>query len=92
MITDKLINLHRFGSVDIIGYKFFIKQKEHSESMKECVRALCILLKRTCEVNTMRENSSFIFTCYVKTFPVYDFKLLWVVLHPSDKEFFKTAY
>ena len=36
MITDKLINLHRFGSVDIIGYKFFIKQKEHSESMRVC--------------------------------------------------------
>ena len=30
----------------------------------------------TCEVNTMGENSSFIFTCYVKTVPVYDFRLV----------------
>ena len=29
-----------------------------------------------------------IFTCYVKTVPVYDFKLIWIVLHPSVKEFF----
>ena len=31
----------------------------------------------------MGENSSFIFTCYVKTVKVYDFKLVWVVLDPS---------
>ena len=28
--------------------------------------------KRTCEVNRMGENSSFILKCYVKTVPVYD--------------------
>ena len=27
-----------------------------------------------CEVNIMDENSSFIFTCNVKTVPVYDFR------------------
>ena len=48
--------------------------------------------KRTCEVNRMGENSSFTFTCYVKTVPVYDFKLVWVVLHPCVKEFFKKIY
>ena len=38
----------------------------------------------------MGENSSFIFTGYFKTVPVYDFKLVWVVLHLSVKDFFKT--
>ena len=51
-----------------------------------------ILIRRTCEVDKMGENSSFIFTCYVKTIPVYSFKLVWVVLHPSVKDFFKTIY
>ena len=40
----------------------------------------------------MGENSSFIFTCYIKIVPVYNFKLVWVALHLSDKEFFKTIY
>ena len=40
----------------------------------------------------MGENSSFIFTWYLKTFPVYDFKLVWVVLHLYFKELFKTIY
>ena len=40
----------------------------------------------------MGENSSFIFTGYVKTVPVYDSKLVWVVLHLSVQEFFKTIY
>ena len=44
----------------------------------------------TCEVNTMGEDSSFTFTRYVKTFPVDNFKLVWVVLHRTVKEFFKT--
>ena len=48
--------------------------------------------ERTCEVNRMGENSSFIFTCYVKTVSIYDFKLVLVVLHPPVKEFFKTIY
>ena len=48
------------------------------------------MYQRTCEVNTMGENSLFIFTCYVKTVPVYDLKLVLVVLHPSVTEFFKS--
>ena len=32
--------------------------------------------ERTCKVNTMGENSSFIFICYLKTVPVYDFRLV----------------
>ena len=39
-------------------------------------------IQRTCEVNTILENSSFIFKCFLKTVPVYDFKLAWEVLHP----------
>ena len=46
----------------------------------------------TCEVNRMGENGSFILTCYIKAVPVYDFKLVWVVLHLPVKEFFKTIY
>ena len=38
------------------------------------------------------ENGSSIFTCYVKTIPIYDFELVCVVLHPFVKEFFKTMY
>ena len=49
----------------------------------------CVRYQRTCEVNRMGENSSFIFTCCVKTVPVYDFKLVWAVLDPSFKEYFK---
>ena len=37
----------------------------------------------------MGENSSFIFACYIKTVPLYDFKLVCVVLHPSSKNFSK---
>ena len=48
--------------------------------------------KRTCEVNRMSENISFIITCYVKNVPVYDFELVCVVLHPSAKEFFKAIH
>ena len=36
------------------------------------------MARRTCKVDRMGENSSFIFTGYVKTVPVYDFKLVWV--------------
>ena len=48
--------------------------------------------KRTCEVNRMAEHSFFIFTSYVKTVPVYDFKLVWVVPHSSVKEIIKMIY
>ena len=50
--------------------------------------------QRTCEVNRMGENSSFIFTCYMKTvrLPVYDFKLVWVVLYPLPKNFFSEGF
>ena len=37
-------------------------------------------------INAMDENSSFIFTCHVKTVLDYDFKLVCVVLYPSVKE------
>ena len=30
--------------------------------------------------------------CYAKTVPIYDFKLVWVVLHLSVKQCFKTMY
>ena len=40
----------------------------------------------------MGDNSSFIFSCQLKTVQVYDFNFVWVVLHPSAKEFFKTIY
>ena len=36
----------------------------------------------------MGENSSFTSTCFVKTVPVYDFKLVWVVLRLSVKELY----
>ena len=47
------------------------------------------LRQRTCEVNRMGENRSFILTCYMKTVSVYDFKLVWVILHLPVKEFSK---
>ena len=56
----------------------------HRTKMKNC--------QRTCEVNRMDENRSFTLTCYVKTVPVYDLKLVWVVLHRSVKVFFKTIH
>ena len=49
-------------------------------------------LKRTCEVNAAGENSSFIFTVCVKSVPHYQFKLAYVVLQMSVKEFFKTHF
>ena len=36
------------------------------------------------------ENDSFIFTCNVQTVPPYHFQLVFVVLHPTVKEFFVT--
>ena len=55
--------------------------------------ALCKKL----EFNMMLGHSSLtknfskgpIFTCYIKTVPVYDFKLVWVVLHLPVKNFSK---
>ena len=38
-------------------------------------------MERTCEVNPAGENSSFIFTVYVKAIPLCHFKLAFVVLH-----------
>ena len=54
-------------------------ENENALRMQESTVFDCHL-QRTCEVNRMGENSSFIFTCYVKTVPVYDFKLVWIVL------------
>ena len=58
---------------------------------RKCNCETC-LKERTFEVNRMGENSSFIFTCYVKTVPVYDVKLVWEDLHPTVKEFFTTIH
>ena len=49
------------------------------------------MMKRTYEINGMGENNSFIFTCYVETVSVYDFKFVWVVLHLSVKDFFQNG-
>ena len=38
-------------------------------------------VQKTCEVNAAVENSSFIFTAYVKSVPLYHFKLAYVVIH-----------
>ena len=40
----------------------------------------------------MSKNNSSILIFYVKTVPIYTFKLVWVVLHSSVKEVFKTTY
>ena len=38
------------------------------------------------------ENSSFNFTVFVKSVPLYQFKLAYVVLHMAVKEFFETLF
>ena len=40
------------------------------------------------EANTVGENSSFIFLCYVKTVSLCDFKLIWILLHLTVKKVF----
>ena len=44
---------------------------------------------RICEANPAGENSSFIFTVFVKSVPLYHFKLAYVVLHMAVKTFSK---
>ena len=44
------------------------------------------------EPNAGSENSSFIFTVWVKSVPLYHFKLAYVVLHMAVKEFFKPSF
>ena len=44
-----------------------------------------MVLLTNCEVYTAK-YSLFIFTCYIKTVPVYDFKLVGEVSCPSVKE------
>ena len=44
--------------------------------------------QRTCEADAADENSSFIFTVYVKSVSLYYFKLAYVVLHMAVKEVF----
>ena len=46
-----------------------------------------LVLERTCEANLAGEDSSFIFTVYVKFVPPYHFKLAYVVLHMAVKNF-----
>ena len=48
--------------------------------------------QRTCEANQEGENSSFIFTVYIKSVLRYHFKLAFVVLHMTVKEFFGTHF
>ena len=48
--------------------------------------------QRTCEGDAAGENSSFIFTACVKSVSRYQFKLVYVVLHMSVKEFFETHF
>ena len=48
--------------------------------------------KRTCEANAVGESSSFFFTVCVKSVPLYHFKLDYLVLHMTVKEFFGTHF
>ena len=41
--------------------------------------------KRICEADVAGDNSSFIFTVYVKCVPLYHFKLAYEVLHLAVK-------
>ena len=43
-------------------------------------------MQRTFKANQADENSSFIFTVCVKSVPLYDFKLAYVVLHMAVKD------
>ena len=45
-------------------------------------------LQRTCKANPAGENSSFISTVCVKSVPLYQFKLAYVVLRMAVKKFF----
>ena len=51
-----------------------------------------IVKQRTCEANAVGENNSFIFTVFVKSVPLYHFKLAYVVLQMAVKEFFETHF
>ena len=53
---------------------------------------LYIVNLRTCEVNPVGENRSFIFTVYVKSVSLYHFKLAYIMLHMAVKEFFETHF
>ena len=44
-------------------------------------------LQRTCEADTMRENSRLVFTVGVNPVPLCHFMLAYVVLHMAVKEF-----
>ena len=46
----------------------------------------------TCEANTVGENSSFIFTVCVRSVPRNHFKLAYVVLQMTVKEYFETHF
>ena len=48
--------------------------------------------ERTREANPAGENSSFIFTDFVKSVPLYHFKLAYVVPRIAVKEFFETHF
>ena len=48
--------------------------------------------ERTSEANPEDENRSFIFTVCVKSFPLYHFKLAYIVPRIAVKEFFETHF
>ena len=48
--------------------------------------------KRTCEVNRRVKIGLLFFSFYIKIVLNYDFKLVWVVLHPSVEAFFKKIH
>ena len=50
------------------------------------------VVKRTCEANPAGENSSFIFTVFVKSVPLYRFKLAYVMLHMAAKNVLKPTF
>ena len=49
-------------------------------------------LKRTYKADAAGENTSFIFTEYVKSVPRYNFKLAYTGLHIAVKELFETQF
>ena len=64
-----------------------------AEVVNRSLKADCTDFTRgSAEESTAGENSSFIFTVYVKSVPLYSFKLAYVVLHMAVKEFFGSHF
>ena len=69
---------------------FCVILRQNSSQIVLSEAELKLVLKRTCEVNRMGENSYFYMLR--RNVPDYDFKLVWAVLHLSLNELFKTIY